>query len=132
MKLFLITILLLPCLTIAGPSNIPLGPNLTYGDVSINHNLLSNVTNPAFGATMIKKGDNDYGIGIINVGGFYEVGDVSNIVDLADKASTDLEQTIDKGSYTVTEAGGVYSVTNTGNTVSIDTGAIISNSISAM
>jgi hypothetical protein len=106
MKHFLITILLFPCLAIAGPSNIPLGPNLTYGDVSINHNLLSNVTNPAFGATMIKKGDNDYRIGIINVGGFYEVGDVSNIVDTADQTSTDLEQTINTESFTVSNAGG--------------------------
>jgi hypothetical protein len=132
MKHFLITILLFPCLAIAGPSNIPLGPNLTYGDISINNNLLSNVTNPAFGATMIKQGDNDYRIGIINVGGFYEVGDVSNIVDIADQTSTDLEQTIDTGSFTVSDAGGVYSVTNTGNTVSIDTGAIIASSISSM
>jgi len=49
MKHLAIAAAVLPGVVLAGQVNHPAGPNLTYGAVSTEHNILSNVTNPAFG-----------------------------------------------------------------------------------
>lgn len=72
----------------------PSGPNLTYGAVSNNQTIISNVTNPAAGAMVFSKGENQYRFGILSSVGFgYEFGDVENLYDEIDSAQTTLENT---------------------------------------
>ncbi len=133
MKHFALAATLLPGLALATPTGHPIGPNLTYGDISINHNILSNVTNPAFGATMLKPNDNDYRIGLMNFGLFFEVGQVDNIVDEADTAGSALEQTITASSFTINNTSGAFTVTpSSGSAITLDSVATINNSITSM
>lgn len=132
MKRLALVAALFPGLAIAGPINHPAGANLTYGDVSINHNLMSSVTNPAFGATMLKEGDNEYRIGIINGGFFFEAGKLDNIADEADEASDALEDTVDSSSFNVVQAGGNITITSTSGSAVIDADQVITDSITSM
>ncbi len=76
----------------ATPVYQPLGPNLTYGSVTNNQTIISNITNPAGGAAVFTKEDSQYRFGILsNLGFGYEFGDVENLYDQIDAAQTTLE-----------------------------------------
>jgi len=132
MKRLALTAALFPGLSMAAIVGQPMGPNITYGDISINHNIVSNVTNPAFGATQIREDHNDYRVGILNLSGMYEVGKVDNIVDEADTASTALENTIDPNDFTVTPSGADFTISRAGNSVTIHSDQIIQNAVAGM
>ena len=130
MKRLAIAAAFLPGVVFAGQINHPAGPNLTYGAVSVPHNILSNVTNPAFGATALKDGENEYRAGLLNFGFAYEVGDLNNVIDEADAASVALENTATN--FSVTQSAGVVTINNNGGSTTIDVDTVISNSISSM
>jgi hypothetical protein len=77
----------------ATPIYHPSGPNLTYGAVSNNQSIISNVTNPAAGAAVFTKEDSQYRFGILSSIGFgYEFGQVDDLykeIDAAKAAVTD-------------------------------------------
>ena len=76
----------------ATPIYHPSGPNLTYGAVSNNQSIISNVTNPAAGAAVFTKEDSQYRFGILSSIGFgYEFGQVDNLYKEIDAAQATLE-----------------------------------------
>ncbi len=77
----------------ATPIYHPAGPNLTYGAVSNNQSIISNVTNPAAGAAVFTKEDSQYRFGILSSIGFgYEFGQVDNLYDQIDKTEAQLNK----------------------------------------
>lgn len=86
------TLSLLCANAFATPIYHPSGPNLTYGAVSNNQSIISNVTNPAAGAAVFTKEDSQYRFGILSSVGFgYEFGEVDNLYDEIDNAQLALE-----------------------------------------
>jgi hypothetical protein len=76
----------------ATPVYHPLGPNLTYGAVTNNQTIISNITNPAGGAAVFTKEESQYRFGILsNLGFGYEFGDVENLYNEIDDAQVTLE-----------------------------------------
>lgn len=76
----------------ATPIYHPAGPNLTYGAVSNNQSIISNVTNPAAGAAVFTKEDSQYRFGILSsIGAGYEFGQVDNLYTEIDASQTTLE-----------------------------------------
>ena len=76
----------------ATPIYHPAGPNLTYGAVSNNQSIISNVTNPAAGAAVFTKEDSQYRFGILSSIGFgYEFGQVDNLYKEIDAAQATLK-----------------------------------------
>jgi len=132
LKYLAIAAAVLPGVVLAGQVNHPAGPNLTYGAVSTEHNILSNVTNPAFGATALKEEENEYRLGILNLGFSYELGKLDNVIDAADAASLALENTVDSTSFTVTQASGIITIDNSGATTAINTNTIITDQLTSM
>jgi hypothetical protein len=69
----------------ATPVYHPPGPNLTYGDVSNGQTIMSDITNPAAGAAVIKKNGNQYRFGVLSSVGvgaeFGEVDDLYNNIE---------------------------------------------------
>lgn len=68
----------------ATPVYQPPGANLTYGSSSNNQSIMSSVANPAAGAAVLKKEDNQYRAGLITIGGGYEVGNVNDLSNQID------------------------------------------------
>jgi len=69
----------------ATPVYHPLGPNLTYGDISNGQTIMSNITNPAAGAAVLKKSGNQYRFGILSsLGAGVEYGSIDNMYDVID------------------------------------------------
>lgn len=134
MKHLAVAAALLPGLALAAPVGHPGGANLTYGDVSIHHNMMSNITNPAYGASSWAQGDGEYRFGLLNGGFFYEMGKLDDIVDEADAASTALENSVSTGTLNVSQAGGTITITNTATSGSatIDPDQVISDSLNSM
>lgn len=92
------TLSLLCANAFATPIYHPSGPNLTYGAVSNNQSIISNITNPAAGAAVFTKEDSQYRFGILSSVGFgYEFGQVDNLYDEMDtaQATLDAQQTVD-------------------------------------
>ena len=78
----------------ATPIYHPAGPNLTYGAVSNNQSIISNVTNPAAGAAVFTKEDSQYRFGILSSIGFgLEFGQVDNLYTEIDAAQATLQST---------------------------------------
>ncbi len=76
----------------ATPIYHPSGPNLTYGAVSNNQSIISNVTNPAAGAAVFTKEDSQYRFGILSsIGAGYEFGQVDNLYKEVDAAQATLK-----------------------------------------
>lgn len=76
----------------ATPIYLPSGPNLTYGAVSNNQSIISNVTNPAAGAAVFTKEDSQYRFGILSSIGFgVEFGQVDNLYTEIDAAQATLK-----------------------------------------
>lgn len=76
----------------ATPIYHPAGPNLTYGAVSNNQTIISNVTNPAAGAAVFTKEDSQYRFGILSSIGFgVEFGQVDNLYTEIDAAQATLK-----------------------------------------
>jgi hypothetical protein len=76
-------------LTQAAPLYHPQGPNLTYGAVSNGQTIMSDITNPASGAAVLKKEGNQYRLGIPgSVGAGFEFGQVDNLYDRIDAEAT--------------------------------------------
>ena len=72
-------------LTHAAPLYHPQGPNLTYGAVSNGQTIMSDITNPAAGAAVLKKNGNQYRLGIPgSIGGGIEFGQVDNLYERID------------------------------------------------
>jgi hypothetical protein len=64
----------------ATPVYHPPGPNLSYGDVSNGQTIMSDITNPAAGAAVIKKNGNQYRFGVLSsVGVGAEFGQVDDL-----------------------------------------------------
>lgn len=74
----------------ATPVYQPPGANLTYGSSSNNQSIMSSVANPAAGAAVLKREDNQYRAGLITIGGGYEVGNVNNLANQIDNTKTTL------------------------------------------
>lgn len=73
----------------AAPLYHPQGPNLTYGAVSNGQTIMSDITNPASGAAVLKKEGNQYRLGIPgSVGGGIEFGQVDNLYERIDAEAT--------------------------------------------
>lgn len=69
----------------ATPLYHPPGPNLTYGEVSNGQTIMSDISNPAAGAAVLKKGGNQYRFGIFSsVGVGMEFGQVDDLYELID------------------------------------------------
>jgi len=69
----------------ATPVYHPLGPNLTYGDISNGQTIMSNITNPAAGAAVLKNSGNQYRFGILSsLGAGVEYGSIDNMYDVID------------------------------------------------
>lgn len=78
----------------AAPPYHPTGPNLTYGAVSNNQTIISNVTNPSAGAAVFTKEDSQYRFGILSSIGFgYEFGQVDDLYDEIDNTQSQLQDT---------------------------------------
>lgn len=76
----------------ATPIYHPAGPNLTYGAVSNNQSIISNITNPAAGAAVFTKEDSQYRFGILSsIGAGYEFGQVDNLYTEIDKTQSQLQ-----------------------------------------
>lgn len=71
--------LLLSTHVFATPVYQPPGANLTYGSSSNNQSIMSSVANPAAGAAVLKREDNQYRAGLLTIGGGYEVGNVNDL-----------------------------------------------------
>lgn len=70
----------------------PMGPNLTYGVNNASQSAFTSTSNPATSATALEgEEETRFRMGIIGIGGGYEVGDVDNFAD-------DLDRLIDKTS----------------------------------
>lgn len=79
----------------ATPVYQPSGANLTYGSSSNNQSIMSSIANPAAGAAVLKREDNQYRAGLITIGGGYEVGNVNDLSNQIDSTKTKLNaQTI--------------------------------------
>jgi hypothetical protein len=79
----------------ATPVYQPPGANLTYGSSSNNQSIMSSVANPAAGAAVLKREDNQYRAGLFTIGGGYEVGNISGLSNQIDSTKTKLNaQTI--------------------------------------
>ena len=77
----------------ATPIYHPAGPNLTYGAVSNNQSIISNVTNPAAGAAVFTKEDSQYRFGILSSIGFgLEFGQVDNLYKQIDATQAQLNK----------------------------------------
>ncbi len=74
----------------ATPVYQPPGANLTYGSSSNNQSIMSSVANPAAGAAVLKREDNQYRAGLITIGGGYEVGNVNNLANEIDNTKASL------------------------------------------
>ena len=100
----------------ATPIYHPAGPNLTYGAVSNNQSIISNVTNPAAGAAVFTKEDSQYRFGILSSIGFgYEFGQVDNLYKEIDAAQATL-QSAQPVSY-ATVCAGITDVTLCANAI---------------
>lgn len=78
----------------AAPPWQPAGPNLTLGDISHGRSIISDVTNPASGAVILKSGKNQYRFGILSsLGAGFEYGDIDNLFDKIDKESKNIQET---------------------------------------
>ncbi len=74
----------------AVPLHHPSGSNLTYGAISNGQSIMSDITNPAAGASIFTQEDGQFRFGILSsVGVGYEIG---NVADLANR----VDLTIDK------------------------------------
>jgi len=97
MKLIRLTVLSLLMLSgtcLATPIYHPPGPNLIYGAISNNQSIMSEVTNPAAGASALLEEKSRYRFGILSSIGFgYEFGDVNNLYDEIDRTITTLSET---------------------------------------
>ncbi len=72
----------------ADPVYHPPGSNLTYGAVSNGQSIMSDITNPAAGAAVLKKDGNQYRFGILSsIGVGVEFGDVDNLYNDIDTLS---------------------------------------------
>ncbi len=78
----------------ATPPYQPSGPNLTYGAVSNNQTIVSNVTNPAAGASVFTKEESQYRFGILSSIGFgYEFGQIDDLYNEIDNTQSQLQDT---------------------------------------
>lgn len=77
----------------ATPVYQPPGANLTYGSSSNNQSIMSSVANPAAGAAVLRREDNQYRAGLITIGGGYEVGNVNNLSNQIDATKAKLNAT---------------------------------------
>lgn len=69
----------------ATPVYHPPGPNLTYGAISNPQSIMSEVTNPAAGASALLKEDSRYRFGLLSSLGFgFEFGNVANLYEELD------------------------------------------------
>ena len=69
----------------ATPLYHPPGPNLTYGAVSNGQTIMSDITNPAAGAAVLKKDGNQYRFGILgSVGAGIEFGKIDDLYNKID------------------------------------------------
>ncbi len=97
----------------AAPAYLPIGPNLTYGAVSNNQTIISNVTNPAAGAAVFTKEDSQYRFGILSsIGGGYEVGQVEDLKNQFDSTIKKLTeaQSLDITQQAVFSSPGVFNI----------------------
>ncbi len=91
--------------TWAAPAYLPAGPNLTYGDVSNNQTIISNVTNPAAGASVFTKDKNQYRFGILSsIGVGIEYGKVEDLFNELDN----VKKSIDNFSFSPTLIAACY------------------------
>ena len=87
--LFTIASLMFLTQSYATPLYHPAGPNLTYGAISNGQTIISDITNPAAGASIFTKDSGQFRMGVLSsIGGGYEIGDVANLV-------TEVDNTID-------------------------------------
>lgn len=96
MKRILLTAILSSSMTtsFAAPVWHPSGPNLTLGDISHGRSILSDVTNPASGAVILKSGENQYRFGILSSIGFgAEYGDIDNLFETVDAELDKIQST---------------------------------------
>lgn len=76
----------------ADPIYHPPGPNLTYGAVSNGQTIMSDITNPAAGAAVLKKEGNQYRFGILSsVGVGVEFGEIDSLYDRIDQEAQAFE-----------------------------------------
>ena len=88
-SLFTIASLMFITQSYATPIYHPAGPNLTYGAISNGQTIISDITNPAAGASVFTKDTGQFRMGVLSsIGGGYEIGDVANLV-------TEVDNTID-------------------------------------
>ncbi|NOZ55067.1 MAG: conjugal transfer protein TraF [Gammaproteobacteria bacterium] len=84
----LLTVVITTMLTAAvyaTPVYHPLGANLSYGDISNGQTIMSNITNPAAGAAVLKNNTNQYRFGILSsIGAGVEYGSIDNLFDEID------------------------------------------------
>jgi len=86
----LIVAVLISMNSFAMPLQHPSGSNLTYGAISNGQSIMSDITNPAAGASILIKEDGQFRFGILSSFGVgYEIGDVADLVNK-------LDSTIDK------------------------------------
>ncbi len=77
--------------SMATPVYHPPGPNLIYGAISNNQSIMSEVTNPAAGASALLEEKSRYRFGILSSIGFgYEFGNVTDLYNEIDSTTTTL------------------------------------------
>jgi roadblock/LC7 domain-containing protein len=78
----------------AAPLYHPPGPNLTFGAVSNGQTIVSDITNPAAGASTLKKEGNQYRIGLPgSIGVGFEFGDAENLFERIDAEADAFQNT---------------------------------------
>jgi len=81
----LITALLFSTASLATPVYHPPGSNLTYGSISNGQSIMSDITNPAAGASIFTKEDGQFRFGVFSsIGVGYEIGDVADLINQID------------------------------------------------
>ena len=91
----------------ATPLYHPPGSNLTYGAVSNGQSIMSDITNPAAGAAVLKQNGNQYRFGILSsIGVGVEFGKVDDIYDTLDAQAQGAFQTGESVAIDVTTANG--------------------------
>ncbi len=92
---------------LALPIHHPAGANLTYGDVSINQNIMSSMANPSSTAMSLEEDENQYRWGLFTLGLGFEFGQVDNLVDEFKQASTAMQTVMDDPASLITSTDGV-------------------------
>lgn len=124
MKRLIIAAALMPGLAFAGQVNHPSGASLTYGDIPIEHNIYSNLSNPAYGATALERGEGEFRWGLLEFGVQAEVGQLSGLQDKLDAADAGMSTSLDtSGEITSTAT----TITISGTT--LDANVIINDTI---